>query len=130
SGLRGLRLDHSRYFGVARWMVREIHEPGLLAIGEAGVVPYYTRLPVLDFHGLMDLHIARLPGAMHRKFDAAYVFARRPKYVLLLVNRAADGKLSSDFLYSRALLEDSRFTREYSPLRDFEVAILYARKPD
>jgi len=42
SGLRGMQLSHSRYFAVARWMRRELPEPGLLALGEAGVIPYYT----------------------------------------------------------------------------------------
>jgi hypothetical protein len=128
SGLRGLRLDHSRYFGIARWMRDELRDPGLLAIGEAGIIPYYTQLPILDLHGLMDPYIARLPGALHRKYDGDYVFRRKPKYVFLLVRRADDGKLTSDHVYAKALLEDRRFSERYSPLRDFGRAILYAER--
>lgn len=129
SGLRGLQLSHSRYFGIARWMRRELHAPGLLALGEAGIVPYYTKLPILDLHGLMDPHVARLPGALHRKYDGDYVFRRAPEYALLLVSRAADGKLSSAHVYAEALLEDPRFANGYEPLKDFGFAILYRKKP-
>jgi len=128
SGLRGLRLSHSRYFGIARWMRHELRDPGLLAIGEAGIIPYYTQLPILDLHGLMDPYVARLPGALHRKYDGDYVFRRKPKYVFLLVRRAADGKLTSDHVYARALLEDPRFSERYGPLRDFGSSIVYAEK--
>lgn len=128
SGLRGLQLSHSRYFAIARWMRHELHEPGLLALGEAGIIPYYTKLPILDLHGLMDPHVARLPGALHRKYDGNYVFQRKPKYVFLLVRREADGKLTSDHVYAKELLDDQRFSQRYAPLRDFGFAILYAEK--
>jgi len=129
SGLRGLRLSHSRYFEVARWMRRELHEPGLLALGEAGIVPYYTKLPILDLHGLMDPYIASLRGGLHRKYDGDYVFRRKPKYLFLPINRAPDGKLTSQHFYASALLGDRRFSDAYEPLKDFGFAILYARKP-
>jgi len=130
SGFRGIHLSHSRYFEIARWMRRELPEPGLLALGEAGIIPYYTKLPVLDLHGLMDPHVARLRGGLHRKYDGDYVFRREPKYVFLLVQRTADGKLTSAHVYAKALLEDPRFNERYRPLRDFGFAILYARKPN
>lgn len=125
SGLRGLQLDHSNYFRIARWMQRELRDPGLLALGEAGMIPYYTKLPVLDLHGLMDPYVARLPGALHTKFDADYFFRRNPKYVLLLVRPTRDGKLTSEHVYSNALLNDPRFIQTYTPMQDFGVAILY-----
>jgi len=128
SGFYGLRLDHSRHFTIARWMSRELREPGLLALGEAGLIPYYTKRPVLDLLGLMDAHLARLPGEMHRKFEANYVFARRPRFVLLFVTRDRDGRLSSDQLYAEVLLADARFLRDYAPMHDFGHAILYARR--
>ncbi len=78
SGFCGLRMDDFPHFQIARWMRREIHDNGLLAIGEAGVIPYYTRLPVLDMFGLLDKRIARLPGIRHHKFSVDYVLARKP----------------------------------------------------
>lgn len=128
SGYSSIELDRLGHFEVARWMRANLR-PGLLAIGEAGIIPYYTRFPVLDMYGLMDSHIARLEGERHAKFDADYFFARRPAYVHLVVTRAPDGTLTSPHVYGRRLLGDPRFAREYVPMREFQVpdAIVYRR---
>ncbi len=131
-GFQGLHLDCFQHFEIARWMRREIHDSGLLAIGEAGVVPYYTGLPVLDLFGLLDKRIARLPGIRHHKFDTEYVLSRRPEYVLLLVRRDATGKVHSSYTHGQRLLTDSRFLRDYESMHDFGGAILFRRiaRPD
>lgn len=127
SGFRELRLDGFEHFAIARWINRSVSEPGLLAIGEAGVVPYYTKLPVLDLFGLMDRHIARRPGRMHLKFDADYVFSRQPKYLLLLARRTTSGRLHSDHFHAQRLLGDPRLTERYRARRTFETAVLFER---
>lgn len=114
-------------FAVAFWMRDHVTEPGLLATGEAGVIPYYTRLPLLDLFGLMDPHLAHLPGVRHRKFDADYVLARRPRYVALPVNRFSDGSLTGSQTYSETLLHDARFLRRYAVLHEFPELVLYVR---
>jgi len=130
SGFSGLHLDRSKYFSIARWMDGEIRDRGLLAIGEAGIIPYYVDLPVLDMNALMDTHLSHLKGTIHRKFDVEYVLARRPKYVFLLVDRDADGALSSHHWYAKLLLAEPRFQAQYRPLRDFGTEILYVRVPE
>jgi len=128
SGYSRIELDRLGHFAVARWMSANL-PPGLLAIGEAGIIPYYTRFPVLDMYGLMDAHIARLEGERHAKFDVDYVLGRRPAYVHVVVARAADGTLTSPHVYGRRLLADPRFARDYLPMREFAEpdAILYRR---
>jgi len=128
SGYSRIELDRLGHFEVARWMRANL-APGLLAIGEAGIVPYYTRFPVLDMYGLMDPHIARLEGERHAKFDVDYVLQRRPTYVHMSVTRTADGVLTSPHVYGRTLLKDPRFSREYVPIREFAEAntIVYRR---
>lgn len=129
SGLRQLTWDRSSsHFEVARWMQRELPAPGLLALGEAGIIPYYTRLPILDLYGLTDAHIAHLSGVMHRKFDADYFFARDPEYTFLLVTRGPDGRIESNYHYARVLLGDARFAERYTPLHDFGNGLLYRRR--
>jgi hypothetical protein len=128
SGLSGVKMDAFHHFEIARWMRREIREPGLLALGEAGVVPYYTGLPVLDLFGLTDKHIAHQRGTMHHKLDVDYAFSRKPKYVLLLVQRLPDGRLTSTHAYAETLLAEPRFEKEYVPLHEFERAILFVRR--
>jgi hypothetical protein len=128
SGYSRIELDRFGHFEVARWMRGNL-APGLLAIGDAGIIPYYTRFPVLDMFGLMDPHIARLEGERHVKFDVDYVLQRRPAYVHIVVTRAADGSLTSPHVYGRTLLKDPRFSRDYVAIREFvaEDTIVYRR---
>ena len=114
---------------VAHWMNEHLPRRGLLALGEAGVVPYYTELPVLDLFGLADLHIAHLPGIRHHKFDVDYVLGRKPSYVLF-AGKDAQGKVAPIFTYSEQLLKSERFAREYRVCRDFPSFTLYERAPD
>lgn len=135
SGWRGIELGQGLHFGAARWMRRELsaldgtQRRPLLALGEAGVVPYVTRFPVLDLFGLTDRHIARQPGPLHRKFDVDYVLARRPEYVFLLAQRAPEGHWFSDHHHATVLLQNDRFQSEYAVLRDFGGAVLLRRVP-
>jgi hypothetical protein len=128
SGYSRIELDRLGHFEVARWMRANL-APGLLAIGEAGIIPYYTRFPVLDMYGLMDPHIARLDGERHAKFDVDYVLQRRPAYVHMVVTHAADGALTSPHVYGRTLLRDPRFSRDYIAIHEFAEAntIVYRR---
>src|SRR5262249_58143151 len=62
----------------------------LLAAGGIGVIGYYSRLPLIDYFGLVDPTVATsaaeategallLPG--HQRSNADYVFSRRPDFI-------------------------------------------------
>jgi hypothetical protein len=53
------------------------------AATEAGVMPYFSRLRFIDMLGLVDAHIASLPGGLHEKFDAEYILSRGPEFIVL-----------------------------------------------
>jgi len=64
--------------------LRVMANPGdAIALSEAGVVPYTSRLRVIDMLGLMDPEIAKLPGGLHQKFDANVVLKRKPRFILI-----------------------------------------------
>jgi arabinofuranosyltransferase len=127
SGFDRIHLDNFQHFEVARWMRRELKDGGLLAIGEAGVIPYYTGLPVLDMFGLMDPHIAHLKGVLHIKFDPEYVLDREPRYVFLVFVVHPNGGRVPSHRHGAILLKSPRFLREYSVAQDFGTSVLYAR---
>ncbi len=102
---------------------------GLLALGEAGVIPYFTELPVLDLFGLADAHLAHVPGVQMHKFDLDYVLGRKPRYVLL-AGKDKQGKLLPTFTYTEQLLKNERFAREYRLRQDFPAFALYERAVD
>jgi hypothetical protein len=130
SGFTRIQMDSGLHFEVARWMKRHVHDVGLLATGEIGVVPYYTQLPVLDMFGLTDVHLARRKGSYHSKFDLQYVLDRAPQYVYFLMHPAAPGKKRRPQQnHARVLLESSEFQERYGVLQDFGMGILYQRRP-
>ncbi|MEE8474853.1 MAG: hypothetical protein V3T01_05850 [Myxococcota bacterium] len=89
-----------RSFGVLERMgfmraqvLRERGDPiRLVAGGAIGSFGFYSRLPIIDLYGLVDVEIARsrgkvdadavlLPG--HQRSDAGRIFARQPDYILM-----------------------------------------------
>jgi hypothetical protein len=74
---------------VGKWL-RANSKPGdTVACNSAGGIPYYSGLRAIDMLGLNDRHIAMAepPGfghgfAGHEKYDADYVLARLPEYVV------------------------------------------------
>ena len=85
-----LRLQSSMNRGwvtLGEWMASEVRPDETLAIGAAGIVPYYTDLYTIDILGLNDLHIAHLEVPLgaglsgHEKSDPEYVLTHRPTYI-------------------------------------------------
>ena len=61
----------------------------LVALNPAGVMPFYSKLPTIDMHGLNDFHIAhygkrdRTVPIGHQAGDGAYVLSKQPGIILL-----------------------------------------------
>jgi hypothetical protein len=118
-----------------------------LATGNAGLIPYESKLPTLDMVGLCDRHIARQPApaepgavAGHLKGDGDYVLARSPRIVLFQNARFSTGPLPKervgDVLFAvseRELWNDPRFHRRYelvsTQLPGFTFNYFERRKP-
>lgn len=130
SGFQAVHMDRGIHFTVARWLNANVHDGGTLATGEIGVVPYYTKLPVLDLFGLTDAHIAHLPGGRHSKFDLEYFLQRAPQYVYLLMYPATSGQpRRPQQNHGRVLLQSPEFQKHYAMLQDFGEGIVYQRRP-
>jgi len=79
--LEGELTQASRLAG--EWLRAHARPGDLVAVNHAGAVPFYADLPTLDMIGLNDLHIARLKGERHARFDVGYVLSHRPAFVVL-----------------------------------------------
>ncbi len=97
----------------------------LIASNAAGALPYYAKNHrFIDMLGLNDRHIARRevteirrqwqlkPG--HGKGDGAYVFARRPDYIILGPPQGT-GTWNTFFLSDLELAENPLFLETYRP---------------
>ncbi len=73
------------HYQAGRWLAAHGSPGDLLATYEIGIVPYFSRLPVLDLFGLADRHIARNPGLPGQRTDLPYVWSRKPGYIMLRV---------------------------------------------
>src|SRR5690606_32453826 len=83
---------------------------------EAGTVPYFARIDVIDMLGLVDAEIARVGGALHEAHDADIVLNRQPSLILLGV--ADDGATSRGIWPpDQQILESPEFHRHYDELR-------------
>jgi len=78
--------DYQRYLPVTEYLIQNSTQDALIAVQNAGTVPYVTRRPTLDMSGLADRHIARTApkGPLKRRYDSDYVLSRRPDYVEVL----------------------------------------------
>lgn len=88
----------------------------LLAATEAGVLPYHARTQFLDMLGLVDAHIAALPGGLHEKYDPDYILSREPDFVVLGVVQSGNGEEGA-WAPDRALLEHPDFHDVYQETR-------------
>ncbi len=88
------------HVALGHWLNERYPTDSVLAIGDAGSVPFFSRLTTIDLWGLNDAVIAHLPGEYGRKQAmAANVLARDPE-VIVLWNRVS-------FLAQEGLAEDA-----------------------
>jgi hypothetical protein len=73
---------------LGRWLKTNTPEESVIAVGAAGLIPYYSERSTIDMLGKVDLHIAHLPVRLgrgipgHEKYDLGYVLGRRPDYLI------------------------------------------------
>ena len=111
SGLVCRDLLNREYYAVAKMMHQRIPPNATVALGEAGLIPYYSRVRVIDMRGLTDRYIAHLKGKAHAKFKPMYVFHRKPDYILLV---DVTGRTWCEHNYENMLLDHKVLYDDYT----------------
>jgi len=105
------------YLAIASWLQGHAHSGDLIAIEEAGLIPFQTpQLRYLDLFGLTDETIAR--GAGRPPFDKhndSYVLASKPHFMVIW-GVPGDQYGSLSWTHQLTLVRDSRFSAEYRPV--------------
>jgi hypothetical protein len=76
---------------IGLWLRENFPPDTTMAQVATGIIPYYSRLPVIDMLGVNDEHIAHLDvplgigPAGHEKTDGAYVISRQPDIIWLML---------------------------------------------
>jgi hypothetical protein len=116
---------------LGRWLREVSPASALLAVGDAGAIPYFSGLRTLDLHGLMDRHLAHFAGnfsiSPHSDIDAGYVFDRRPTWLVVIATNSyqAEGRSVATYgLYDR-LMQRPEFTSNYVFAREYNLVPHY-----
>jgi len=126
-----------KYYVIGRWMRENLDNDGLLAIGEAGAIPYLSGQPIIDCFGLMDKTIARMPGTTffdksNSREAAEYILSREPKYFLFKGRLKLDGSGIApswhEFHYIKHIWEHPDFKKRYKFRYVYEDFIIYERE--
>jgi arabinofuranosyltransferase len=122
---------------VAQFLKQNSKPTDLIAVLDAGAIPYYSNLPTLDLLGLNDAHLAHNATKsknIHKHFrvtleaerDRDYVFEQQPKWIVLQTTAAeADAVLTDRRPTVRNLAHDRRFSSQYQHVRGFEYSPRY-----
>lgn len=67
------------------WLKRNAPATSLIAVADAGAIPYFSEMPTLDMSGLADPYLARIAPTEPRglRLDLDYVFKREPDFIQL-----------------------------------------------
>jgi len=112
-------LDEQRdrpQYKVADYLRGNANDGDLVAIQEAGIVPYETmNLNYVDIWGLNDKHIAhQTQNLLHwDNGDADYVLSRTPDWVALWVLVNSDGSIRMTLPAVAAIMNHPEFARNY-----------------
>jgi hypothetical protein len=97
---------------IGRYFASIARPDDLLCTEVIGAIGYYSDLPILDVHGLVDYHIARQPFGTgirkigHQKADLDYILARAPRFIY-----------AHDYIRSLDQGQRARIRARYRPAR-------------
>ena len=100
-----LRAYNIRNYRIADYLRRHLDHDAKLGIGWAGMIPYFSELPSIDFLGKSDRHIARMkvsifaPG--HSKWDFDYLLQERKPDVIFTTSEEMVARADFKHLYRR-----------------------------
>lgn len=69
---------------LGKWIHSNTSRQTVIAVGDAGAIPFYARRHTIDIMGLNDPHIARLKGRLGSKIDVGYILSQKPDLLILL----------------------------------------------
>jgi arabinofuranosyltransferase len=139
---RGLENAH---IALGRWLHEQYPADSVLAIGDAGAIPFFSRLTTIDLWGLNDAVIAHLPGEYgYKKAMVEDVLGRDPDVIVLwnrvsfLAEDTPDETLGDDHRVGRvyggkeidrSIAEHPSFAHGYRFVREFVFRVQSLKIP-
>lgn len=115
--------------------LREHYPPDtLVALNQAGIIPYYSQLPTIDMLGLNDVHIAHNGKRdyklwyAHQAGDGDYVLSLQPD-IIIFGGRGLNAQ-PGEFISDREIWASEQFKTEYVLTEWPGIGPVYVRKDD
>ncbi len=119
---RGLRQAH---IALGSWLAQRHAPDALIALGDAGAIPFFSGLPTLDLWGLNDATIAGLEGEYGSRPDVVeYALGREPDVFVIwslvpILRDPQRPRIYGGQTFDRAITEHPIFQRDYRFVREF-----------
>jgi len=106
----------------------------VVALNQAGIIPYYSQLPTIDMLGLNDIHIAHAGKRdynlryAHQAGDGAYVLSQKPD-IIIFSGRQLSAE-PGEFISDREIWASDQFRKEYELVEWQGIGYVYIRRSD
>jgi len=104
----------------------------VVALNQAGIIPYYSQLPTIDMLGLNNVEIAHNGKRdyslwyAHQAGDGAYVLSQKPDIIIFSgVNLSAE---PGAFISDREIWASAQFKNEYEKVEWQGIGFVYIRR--
>jgi hypothetical protein len=106
----------------------------LVALNQAGIIPYYSQLPTIDMLGLNDVHIAHSGKRdytlwyAHQAGDGEYVLSRKPD--IIIFGGLGPSIEPGEFISDQEIWASDIFRNEYVLTEWIGIGYVYNRVSD
>ena len=113
------------HIALGAWLAQRHAADALVALGDAGAIPFFSGLPTLDLWGLTDANIAGLPGEYGSRPDVVeYALGRKPDVFVIwslvpILRDPLQPRIYGGQTFDRAITEHPVFQRNYPFVREF-----------
>ncbi len=113
---------------VGKWLMNNVDHDKTLAVLNAGALPYFSKLKTIDYYGLMNSELARMPldevsidmdsdgineTIRMEKFNPNWLLDQKPD-LIEIPGKIVDGKLVTYAPLAKILFDNERFKNMYS----------------
>jgi len=113
------------HIALGKHLAETLPPDAIIAIQDAGAVPYYSGLVTIDIVGLNDARIAHLEGDLYQKTDVAYVLSRQPAAIILVSTTDPARKFTPAKWVDSAFYDDPGFQALYAHTETFMADEFY-----
>ena len=108
------------HIGLGKWLNAHSLPFATVAAGDIGAIGFWSRRNILDLDGLVDTHIAHLPGRYGEKRDPQYVLRQVPDFIVLRTSNCAPGPNDVIPVMDQAVYLDPQFQSKYTRVNCWE----------